>query len=833
MIGEPIRNKTNQIRYAHVTFYLFVCLFLCGCFSSVSYATTKHALNLNVGEPRTVRMIYFLPNDRPFRADVIQKMKNEIRTIQTFYAEQMQAHGHGNRTFRFETDTQGEPLIHRVDGQHPDNHYIDDTWGTMLNEIEQVFAVTENIYLVVIDNGINTIGTGGQHAEGIGIRWRKNSGVALVSNEFSWQVVARQLGYAFGLQNDFRDSAYILSYAPGANRLSACNAEFLAVHPYFNPDTQTMETELPTIRLISPTGYSEGSKSTSVQLRVSVHTLDRERERLHQVIMLVRTIDPHRAAGSYEIKACRRMDGEEFTTVEFDYDGIIPSNSSTSLSAPILHEILIMVIDTGGDMSTGGFKLREVSIGQHSTTLRHTEFVHSVAFSLSGTTLASGLEDGKIALWDITTLRTIATLEGYTGPVYSVAFSPDRTMVASGAYNRTITLWDIATRRTIATLEGHTDAVNAVAFSFDTAMLASGALDQTVKLWDIATRRTIAILEGHTGSIYSVAFSPDGKMVASGAYDRTVKLWDIATRRTIATLEGHTDAVTSVAFSPDGTTLASGSLDQTVKLWDIAMQRNLVTFEGHTGPVHSVAFSPDGTSLASGGADQKIRLWSIAAQANIAILEGHTSAINTVAFSPDGRNLASGSAGGAVLLWYVREFTHPRPHISVKISGDGQEGVPGEELDPLVIEVRDQHGSPLQGAQVTLTVTAGDARFNGRFTVVNATTDANGRAESLLTLGSHIGQNTVEVTVGGIEQTVTFDVVVKVSVDVSVDVSVADFDRDGIIGFADFLLFVGQFGLHQGSVGYDPQYDLDGDGAIGFGDFLIFASTFGKSVSSN
>ncbi|MDE2699295.1 MAG: hypothetical protein OXI23_10530 [Gemmatimonadota bacterium] len=728
MIGEPIINKTNQICCAPVIFYLNVCVFLCGCFSSVIYAsstpadsmhfclpldqwnpdhirpTAKRSANLNVGEPRTVRMIYFLPNDRPFRQEVIDSIKVTIRQIQTFYAEQMQARGYGNRTFRFETDTQGEPLVHRVDGQHPDNHYIDDTWGTMLNEIEQVFAVTENIYLVVIDNSINAIGVAGQHAEGIGIRWTKNSGLALVSNKFSWQVVVRQLGYAFGLQNDFRDSAYILSYAPGANRLSACNASFLAVHPHFNPDIQTSHSSRispPGIQLISPQGYPEGSKSISVQLRVSVHADDPDR--LHQVVMLVRTIDSHRAAESYEVKACRRMDGEEFTIVEFDYDGIIPSNSSTSLSAPILHEIVIKVIDTGGDIGTGVFKLREVSIGQHSTTLRHTEFVHSVAFSLNGTTLASGVEDGKIALWDITTQRNIATLEGYTGPVYSVTFSPDRTIIASGAY------------------------------------------------------------------------------------------------------------------------------DRMVKLWDVATQRNLVTFEGHTDAVTSVAFSPDGTSLASGGADQKIRLWSIAAQANIATLEGHTSAINTVAFSPDGRNLASGSAGGAVLLWYVREFTHPRPHILVKISGDGQEGAPGEELNPLVIEVRDQHGSALQGAQVTFAVTAGDVRFNGQYTVVNATTDANGRAESLLTLGNHIGQNTVEVTVGDIEQKVTFNAVVKVSV----DVGIADFDRDGTIGFADFLLFVGQFGLRQGSVGYDAQYDLDDDGAIGFGDFLIFASVFGKSVSSN
>ena len=83
----------------------------------------SYGQNLNVGEPRTVRMIYFLPNDRPFRQEVVNSMKTAIRYAQTFYAEQMQAHGYGNKTFQFEIDDQGEPLVHRVDGRLPDSHY--------------------------------------------------------------------------------------------------------------------------------------------------------------------------------------------------------------------------------------------------------------------------------------------------------------------------------------------------------------------------------------------------------------------------------------------------------------------------------------------------------------------------------------------------------------------------------------------------------------------------------------------------------------------------------------------------------------------------------------
>ena len=95
----------------------------------------KRLANLDVGPPRTVRMIYFLPNDRPFRQEVVDSMKVVIRQAQTFYAEQMEAHGYGNRTFRIETDAQGEPLVHRFDGRHSESHYVNLGGGAMIDEL--------------------------------------------------------------------------------------------------------------------------------------------------------------------------------------------------------------------------------------------------------------------------------------------------------------------------------------------------------------------------------------------------------------------------------------------------------------------------------------------------------------------------------------------------------------------------------------------------------------------------------------------------------------------------------------------------------------------------
>ena len=95
-----------------------------------------------------------------------------------------------------------------------------------------------------------------------------------------------------------------------------------------------------------------------------------------------------------------------------------------------------------------------------------------------------------------------------------------------------------------------------------------------------------------------------------------------------------------------------------------------------------------------------------------------------------------------------RTLTTPRI-----ISGDAQNGTVGTALaQPFVVEVRDENGAVFEGVPVMFTVTAG----GGTVAPEIATTDADGRAESLLTLGSGPGTNTVEVSIERIVQTVVF-----------------------------------------------------------------------------
>ena len=116
----------------------------------------------------------------------------------------------------------------------------------------------------------------------------------------------------------------------------------------------------------------------------------------------------------------------------------------------------------------------------------------------------------------------------------------------------------------------------------------------------------------------------------------------------------------------------------------------------------------------------------------------------------------------------------PPPAGLVKISGDEQEGPAGAQLaEPFVVEVRDQNGSAFAGAVVTFVVTAG----GGTLSSTTATTDANGRARSTLTLGSDPGTNTVAATVEGLEY-VTFTAIGQATTDPDGDGELDDGELD-------------------------------------------------------
>jgi WD40 repeat protein len=324
----------------------------------------------------------------------------------------------------------------------------------------------------------------------------------------------------------------------------------------------------------------------------------------------------------------------------------------------------------------------------------HTDAVEGIAFSPSGTTLASASGDKTIRLWKVTKAAhgPLGPPLRYHGPLYSVAFAPSGQMLASGTYNDVI-VWSIPRHAEQEAIPFPGGAVNSVAYSPNGTLLAAGGSDGEVLLvdpsrqsrtmlkaaprghqvrsvdfsrngdelaattlggvvlWDLATHAKPRTLIGSSGQeMYSVAFSPDGKRLAFAGSNGAIYLWNL-TGASQPRIMRSGSPINSIAFSPNGRTLVAGGA-AAVTLWNVATGRQSgPPLAGQLAAVYSVAFNPRGTVLAAAGADRTISLWKypIGARFGVPIVT-RTDAVESVAFSPSGLVVAAGDADGNVVL---------------------------------------------------------------------------------------------------------------------------------------------------------------------------------------
>ncbi len=181
-------------------------------------------------------------------------------------------------------------------------------------------------------------------------------------------------------------------------------------------------------------------------------------------------------------------------------------------------------------------------------------------------------ENGAIYVWDVARRQMKHIFRGkHTNWVHTVRFSLDGTRLQSMDWDDTSVLWDVMCGEELCEFpdfipKALSPCGNLIAahFSFDRMLV-----------WDIEQCEERVTIDTTFANVDPITFSPCGQYLAYGEVWRpglekvAVRLLDISTGENIATFLGHPTDIQCLAFSPDSTLLASGSFDHTILLWDL------------------------------------------------------------------------------------------------------------------------------------------------------------------------------------------------------------------------------------------------------------------------
>ena len=212
--------------------------------------------------PPRVRIVYFFPNDHTPPLNIDAELRTLIKETQHFYADQMAIHGFGRKTFLLETDSNGNAVVHHVQGSGAAEDYISGSYS-VTREVNDTLDAVNHIYLVALDASVE-----GSLGAACGIAFGAGSGSATSAIQMSThgrlafvytsgpcaglRTTAHELGHTFGLAHDYREKAYVMfgNVTPETPRLSYAAAEWLSVHPFLNASHPNSENHT-TIEILS------------------------------------------------------------------------------------------------------------------------------------------------------------------------------------------------------------------------------------------------------------------------------------------------------------------------------------------------------------------------------------------------------------------------------------------------------------------------------------------------------------------------------------------------------------------------------------------------------
>jgi WD40 repeat protein len=283
-------------------------------------------------------------------------------------------------------------------------------------------------------------------------------------------------------------------------------------------------------------------------------------------------------------------------------------------------------------------------------------FVDQWPQGLRGSRILFSPDSTHLALVDGTNTTNIWTVQDgrrYTLSSHTecIVFSQrDSTRLFSGLRNGQIRLWNLSTRTCLQTFEGHTDCVFSITISPDSTQLVSVSRDGTAKLWNILDGKcahTIAVDKNY--SCVHTALSSDSKLMALERSNRVVEILEIRNHGCDRKLSiPRYTRTTSMTFSREPTRLAIASESFVVSIWDVHNDTRLHTIDCKD-QVNQMSFDSTGLFLCT-----NVGMIDIRASLDSSVGTGIVPAKYCgLALEEDGRKITHNSK---LLIWLPREY---------------------------------------------------------------------------------------------------------------------------------------------------------------------------------
>ena len=213
--------------------------------------------------PNVVVPIYFLPTNRLPQTDIPEKINKILKDVQTFFADEMERHGYGRKSFEFEKNRNGSAKVYLFEGNTADEYYQEHTHSRVMKEIKQQFETDNKFYFIVVDKSSEKKPTVNIPTVNIptvniptaaelkhlsaelkhlsiqlqDIVFRQQGGKIILHNSldrYSKDAITSKFAQSFGLNRDYRDPSYLMSYEKQSKHLSKSSAAWLNKCRFFN-----------------------------------------------------------------------------------------------------------------------------------------------------------------------------------------------------------------------------------------------------------------------------------------------------------------------------------------------------------------------------------------------------------------------------------------------------------------------------------------------------------------------------------------------------------------------------------------------------------------------